>query len=129
MKTRFVLIPAAGFLLVGMATLSSLAGEPDSRSGPQKGKEVFTRRCSGCHALDSNKEGPRLRGVLNRKAGTAPGFLYSEALRNAGFTWDEDRLNQWLQNPDAVVKDTDMEFRLSNPDERAAVIAWLKSAP
>jgi cytochrome c len=125
MKTRLVLIPASGVLLIGIAALSSFAGEPDPRSG----KEVFARRCAGCHALDSNKEGPRLRGVLNRKAGTAPGFLYSEGLRQSGFTWDENRLNQWLQNPDAVVRDTDMEFRLSNPDERAAVIAYLKSTP
>jgi cytochrome c len=125
MKTRLVLIPASAVLLVGIASLSSFAGEPD----PRTGKEVFARRCSGCHALDSNKEGPRLRGVLGRKAGTAPDFLYSEALRKSGFTWDENRLNQWLQNPDAVVKDTDMEFRLSNPDERAAVIVYLKSAP
>ena len=124
MKTRHVLLPASGLLLIGAATLSSFAGESD----PQRGKEVFARRCAGCHALDSNKEGPRLRGVLNRKAGAATGFLYSEGLRNAGFTWDESRLNQWLQNPDAVVKDTDMEFRLSNPDERAAVIAYLKSS-
>jgi cytochrome c len=125
MKTRLVLIPASGVLLIGMAAVFSFAGEPD----PRTGKEVFARRCSGCHALDSNKEGPRLRGVLGRKAGTAPDFLYSEALRKSGFTWDENRLNQWLQNPDAVVKDTDMEFRLSNPDERAAVIVYLKSAP
>jgi cytochrome c len=125
MKTRVVLIPASAVLLAGIASLSSFAGEPDLRIG----KEVFARRCAGCHALDSNKEGPRLRGVLNRKAGTAPGFLYSEGLRKSGFAWDENRLDQWLQNPDAVVKNTDMEFRLSNPDERAAVIAWLKSAP
>ena len=125
MKTYRVLIPAAAVLLIGVAGLQLLAGEPDLRTG----KEVFARRCSGCHALDSNKEGPRLRGVLNRKAGTSPGFLYSDVLRNAGFTWDENRLDQWLQNPDAVVKDTDMEFRLSNSGERAAVIAYLRSAP
>jgi cytochrome c len=125
MKTHFVLIPASAVLLIGVAGLQLFAGESDLRTG----KEVFARRCSGCHALDNNKEGPRLRGVLNRKAGTSPGFLYSEGLRNAAFTWDENRLNQWLQNPDVVVKDTDMEFRLSNPDERAAVIAYLRSAP
>jgi cytochrome c2 len=49
--------------------------------------------------------------------------------KRPAFSWDENRLNQWLQNPDAVAKDTDMEFRLANPDERVAVIADLNSEP
>jgi cytochrome c len=27
------------------------------------GKQVFEKRCTGCHALDNEKAGPRLRGV------------------------------------------------------------------
>ena len=95
--------------------------------GSRRGKEFFERRCSGCHAPDFNKVGPRLRGVLNRKAGTVEGFPYSDGLRNSGFAWDEKRLEQWLENPDAVVKDNDMEFRVGNADERASIIAYLKS--
>jgi len=94
---------------------------------PRSGKETFERRCSGCHSPDINKVGPRLRGVLNRKAGTVKEFPYSDGLRNSGFTWDEKRLDQWIENPDAVVKDNDMEFRTGNPDERASIIAYLKS--
>jgi cytochrome c2 len=49
--------------------------------------------------------------------------------KRRAFSRDENRLNQWLQNPDAVVKDTDMEFRLATPDERVAFIVYLKSEP
>lgn len=94
---------------------------------PRPGKKVFERRCSGCHSPDINKVGPRLRGVLNRKAGTVAGFPYSDGLRNSGFSWDEKRLDQWIANPDAVVKDNEMEFRVENADERASIIGYLKS--
>lgn len=55
------------------------------------------------------------------------GFPYSDALRKSGIAWDEKRLNQWIENPDSVVKDNDMEFRVEKPDERAAIIAYLKT--
>jgi cytochrome c len=91
------------------------------------GKSVFAKRCSGCHAMDADKEGPRLRGVLGRKAGAVPGFQYSEALRISGIVWNESLLSKWLENTQSVVKNNDMEFRVANADERQAVIAYLKS--
>jgi cytochrome c len=48
-------------------------------------------------------------------------------LRNSGITWTEDQLIKWLENPEALVKDSDMEFRVVNADERAALVAYLKS--
>jgi hypothetical protein len=35
-----------------------------------RGKDVFERRCTGCHSLDQNREGPRLRWVFGRISGT-----------------------------------------------------------
>jgi len=107
----------------------AVVNQTPGAAGPASldGKELFARRCSGCHGTDSSKEGPRLRGVLGRRAGTVAGFQYSEALRNSGITWTEDLLAKWLENPEALVRDNDMEFRVSNADERAALVAWLKS--
>ena len=97
-------------------------------SAPEEhGKELFERRCSGCHSLDLNKEGPRLRGVYGRQAGSVTGFAYSEALKKAGIRWDEVSLDRWLSDPDAMVPDTDMAFQLADGQERKAVIAYLKS--
>ena len=64
---------------------------------------------------------------MGRKAGTVPGFQYSDALRSSGIVWNEDLVNKWLENTESLVKDNDMEFHVSNPDERAAVIGYLKS--
>jgi|ERR1700722_900344 cytochrome c len=93
----------------------------------QTGKELFVRRCSGCHAPDIDKEGPRLRGVYGRKAAAVQGFAYSEALKKTSIRWDDTTLEHWLSDPDAMVPDTDMAFRLSNGEERKAVIAYLKT--
>jgi cytochrome c len=83
-------------------------------SPEERGKELFVRRCSGCHALDLDKEGPRLRGVYGRKAAGVAGFSYSEALKKVGVRWDEASLDRWLSDPEAMAPDTDMAFRLAN---------------
>jgi cytochrome c len=93
----------------------------------ERGKELFLRRCSGCHAADSNKEGPRLRGIYGRKSAAVPDFAYSEALKKSGIRWDDANLDRWLSDPDAMVPDTDMAFRLADAAERKALIAYLKT--
>ncbi len=93
----------------------------------KRGEDLFLRRCSGCHALDLNKEGPRLGGVYGRKAASVPDFVYSHALKKADVRWDEATLDRWLTDPDAMAPDTDMAFRLVDGEERKAVIAYLKS--
>ena len=93
----------------------------------EQGKEIFIRRCSGCHAADINKEGPSLRGVYGRKSASAPGFGYSEALKKTSIRWDDQTLDRWLTDPDAMVPDTDMAFRVADSAERKAVIAYLKT--
>jgi len=91
------------------------------------GEALLTKRCGGCHSLDNNKEGPRLRGVFGRKAASVPGFKYSPALSNSGIVWDADKLNQWLTDTDKLVPDNDMDFHVEKADERRDIIAYLKS--
>lgn len=116
-----MLVKIACALVAGGAILLAVTN-PEER-----GKDLFLRRCSGCHAPDLNKEGPRLRGVYGRKAASVPDFLYSEALKNADIRWDDASLDRWLTDPDAMVPDTDMAFHLADVEERKAVIAYLKS--
>ncbi len=116
---------AAGLLLllalVVFPKISRAAEEAD------RGKELFEKRCTGCHSLDRNKEGPNLRGVYGRPAGTAPGFNYSEALRSAHFVWDEPRLQQWLTDTQSLVEDNNMDFHVPKADERTEIIRFLKT--
>ena len=126
MRNRSVPLYAGAAGLLFAAAIMNLA----ARAAPADagaGKSVFARRCSGCHALEFDKGGPRLRGVFGRKAGTVAGFPYSEALRNSGIVWNESLLDQWLADPNELVKDADMEFRVADAGERAALINYLKS--
>jgi cytochrome c len=92
-----------------------------------RGKELWEAKCIGCHSLDANRVGPLHRGVFGRKAGTAPGFGYSTAVKNAGFMWDEARLDQWLAAPSKFLPGSRMGFSVADPADRADIIAYLKS--
>lgn len=91
-----------------------------------RGAQVYEDNCSGCHSLDANRVGPAHRGVFGRKAGSAPDFAYSPALKKAKFAWDAARLDKWLTNPQGFVPGAKMGFRLSDAQKRADVIAYLK---
>ena len=52
---------------------------------------------------------------------------YSEALKKASIRWDDQTLDRWLSDPDAMAPDTDMAFRLTDAGERKLVISYLKS--
>jgi len=90
------------------------------------GKAVFEKRCTGCHAMEADREGPRLAGAFGRKAGSVPGFTYSTGLKNLGLTWNDATLERWLSDPDMVVPDNNMSFSVPKADERRDVIAYLK---
>ena len=97
------------------------AGPGDSA----RGKLLFASRCGGCHSLELNREGPELAGVVGRTSGTAPGFAYSFALKKAALIWDEKSLDDWLADPDAVVKMNNMHFHVANAAQRRDLIAYL----
>ncbi len=104
--------------------MSSATSEPSG--DPVQGKALFEKRCTGCHSLDRDKEGPRLGNVYGRHAGTVGSFAYSDALKSAHVTWDANSLDKWLTDPDSVIPDNDMSFRVSKPEERRDIIEFLR---
>ncbi len=95
---------------------------------PSEGKALFEKRCGGCHALDREKEGPRLRGVYGRGAGSVESFQYSDALKKSGIKWTEENLDKWLTDTERLVPNNDMAFHVERADERRAIIAYLKNS-
>lgn len=124
----FALSFCAMLMWVLLAANSRAAAIP-AMSAPQAvgGDVLFQKRCGGCHSVDQDKEGPRLHHVYGAKAGSVASFKYSSALKSSHVVWDDATLDKWLTNTDAVVPDNDMDFRVSQPQERAAIIQYLKS--
>jgi len=124
-----MILPAFAMLVVAplsRAATSTTNISLQEQGDAEQGKLLFEKRCTGCHSLDQDKEGPRLRGVYGRKAGTIPTFNYSAPLKTSGITWNDASLDKWLTDTDAVVPDNDMDFHVAKADERADIIRFLR---
>jgi cytochrome c len=113
-----------GASLVAMSLVAAGSARADA-----EGEKVFKKYCSVCHTVEAgkNKVGPSLAGVIGRKAGSAPGFAYSEANKNSGVVWDETHLDQYLVDPRKYMPGTKMVFAgIKKEDERKAVISYLE---
>lgn len=93
----------------------------------QRGQQAYEARCGGCHSVDTDRIGPRHAGVVGRRAGSVPGFAYSDALRNSGLTWDAGLLERWLANPEALVPGQRMGYQLTDAQARAEIVAYLST--
>jgi cytochrome c len=118
-----------------LLALKSLASTDDTNSAgdassavqgdPSRGKLVFEKRCIDCHSMNKNMKGPMLGGLMGKKAASVPKFSYSSPLRKSGLVWTEATLDKWLADPDTLVPDTTMEYRVKNAEERRDLIAFL----
>ena len=117
----------AAWSLSGLALLGSMGAA--SAQDAALGEKVFLK-CKACHQIGEGAKdavGPVLNGVVGRKAGTYPGYAYSDANKNSGLTWDEATLKDYLKNPRAKVPGTKMAFvGLSSQTDIDNVIAYLK---
>ena len=124
------LIGVAILALVGTAHI--VAEEKDALSEAPleasiaEGQTLYERQCGACHSLDHNRVGPRHSNTFGSKAGSVPDFRYSRALQNLDIIWDEDTLDEWLQNPPRFARGTSMGFSVRNENDRAHIIAYLK---
>jgi cytochrome c len=118
-------------LIVGFVPV---AGPGNAWGDPVRGERVF-QRCYSCHSViegETNLQGPNLRGVIGRRAGTLPGFEYSEpfanAVRERRLVWTRQTLEAYLADPEAFIAGTAMTQNLPGADDRRDVIDFLEAA-
>lgn len=94
------------------------------------GKKVFNK-CMACHSLEPGQHlmGPSLYGLMGRPVGSAEGYLYSKAMEDADFTWNEDTVSAFLENPALNMPGTVMPFAgLKKPEQRLAINCLLNNS-
>jgi cytochrome c len=117
---------AAGAIATGVFIVGGSLAATENMVGDAVRGKTFYQACQACHSIDENDLGPRHRGVVGRRAGSVADYTYSKALMTSGLTWDEANLDRWLTNPSALVPGTKMFFQISDAQQRADVIAYLK---
>lgn len=118
------------FSALALLSLSLAVGSAQAAGNPDDGKKAFAK-CRACHQLEAGKNavGPSLKGLFGRKAGTAEGFKYSDAMKNSGITWNEETIAKYLADPKDYVKGNKMVFPgIKKESEIADLIAFLKDA-
>jgi cytochrome c len=118
--------------LSGMACmLSSPSALPQASQGIDgvSGQQAFNNACRTCHMVreGDNRLGPNLYKIVGRNAGSLPDYAFSSAMKEAGFVWDEEKLDRFIANPDQVVPGNSMKpyGGLSSSDDRKKIIAFL----
>ncbi|MBO9680872.1 MAG: cytochrome c family protein [Acidovorax sp.] len=109
---------------LALAAMEVAQAAPDALHGEQ----VYAR-CLACHALAYDRVGPHHCGLLGRRAGSVPGFAYSQAMKDSRITWDEAMLDRFLAQPLKTVPGTTMTYDgVPDPQDRADLIAYLRRA-
>lgn len=104
-------------------------------TAPEKmtnGERQFARKCSICHSLTDDgvrRAGPNLAGLFGRRAGTLPGYAYSDAVARADVVWTADTIDKLFDlGPEHYIPGTKMPMqRITKPADRADLIEFLQT--
>jgi cytochrome c len=121
-----------GWLVVvaGIAVALVASGAVIRAADPEKGKAVF-EQCAACHSLDGSGDydGPTLKGVMGRKAGSLEDYRYSAAMKRSDVVWDAITLDKYVADPQAFIPGNRMAFAgIADKGERDDLIAFLTIA-
>jgi cytochrome c len=113
-------------VFIAMLVFAATTANPGYAQDTEHGKTVF-KACAACHATDhANRVGPGLGGIIGRKAGTVPGFRYSNAMKKSGIVWDAKIVDAYLESPQKVVPGNRMPYAgLKDPTDRADLVGYL----
>jgi cytochrome c len=115
-----------GAIVAFIVTSTSLMRAADV----DRGKAVF-EQCAACHSLDGSGDydGPTLKDVIGRKAGSLEEYRYSAAMKRSDVVWDGSTLDKYVADPQAFIPGNRMAFAgIADKGERDDLIAFLTIA-
>jgi len=87
-------------------------------------------RCVVCHSLEKDgpfRVAPTLWGIAGAEKARFGWYGYSQALAEAGGTWSDEDLNDYLADPDRFLPGTKKTLiGIADTQERAELIEYLK---
>lgn len=120
MNTAFKLLPAA--------ILTLWFCHAHAQGDASHGMQLYAVRCAACHSVEYNGVGPTHKDLIGRRAGTVPGYGYSDALKASVVVWDEASLSKWLTDPAKFIPGQKMFISIPDAHERADIVAYLLQA-
>ena len=93
------------------------------------GRKIYQNKCLSCHGDAKTKGtlGPSLVGIIGRHASDPAEGMTSRAMSEANFVWTEAVLDEYLAGPSNKVHGTIMPIGISNAQDRADLIAYIKT--
>jgi cytochrome c len=124
------LLPVMAALLLSACGQRDAFNQADNADPHQQELRRAFAICAGCHDTDpaqGHRVGPNLHAVIGRKAGSAPGYRYSDAMKASDIVWDAQQLDEFLQFPTHKIPGTRMVNATVDPERRRAVIEYLST--
>jgi cytochrome c len=129
MRSVLSVSAAVAGVVFSLASPAPAAAQAPDEATMKLGQRVFLM-CRSCHSTEKDgrhKVGPNLHGVFGAKAGTKPGFKYSDVVVKSGIVWSEETINEWLVKPKDFLPGNKMAFAgVPKEADRKALIAYLK---
>jgi cytochrome c len=121
-------LAAAAVLLAPVATAQAAA--PGALTGNAEAGKAAFRKCASCHQVGPSARGgfgPKLTGVIGRKAGSTTDYKYSAAMKNTNIVWTEQNLAGFLKAPSDFIPGNNMRFwGIGNAQQVADLLAYLR---
>lgn len=111
---------------VALVLVLTLAGPPALAA---TGEQLFGDNCASCHvvAAASTPDAPTLKGVVGRKIASLSDFKYSDGLKAKQGVWTDEALDAFVASPQTYAPGTQMYGGASDPNDRKAIIDYLKT--
>lgn len=113
-------------LLAGISLLAA-PGLAQAQAPSSVGVRLFSTQCVACHGEKSTLAGPALKGVAGAPIAGRSDYAYSAGLKAKGGTWTDAALDAYLAKPMAFAPGTRMMVAVPDANNRAAIVAYMKT--